>query len=75
MLEVVSGPEQVSPNGRVQLVQVAFSGDSRDERVQDAAGALRERAAPLFAGTGLVAGLTGTRRSSSTERTRSRAAS
>jgi putative drug exporter of the RND superfamily len=24
-LEVVSGPEQVSPNGRVQLVQVAFS--------------------------------------------------
>ena len=59
MLAVVSGPEQVSPNGRVQLVQVAFSGDSRDERVQDAVGALRERAAPLFAGTGLVAGLTG----------------
>lgn len=58
-LEVVSGPEQVSPNGRVQLVQVAFSGDSRDERIQDAVGALRERAAPLFAGTGLVAGLTG----------------
>lgn len=59
VLEVVSGPEQVSPNGRVQLVQVAFSGDSRDERIQDAVGALRERAAPLFAGTGLVAGLTG----------------
>ena len=59
VLAVVSGPEQVSPNGRVQLVQVAFSGDSRDERVQDAVGALRERAAPLFAGTGLVAGLTG----------------
>ena len=59
VLAVVSGPEQVSPNGEVQLVQVAFSADSRDERVQDAVGALRERAAPLFAGTGLVAGLTG----------------
>ena len=59
VLAVVSGPEHVSPNGRVHLVQVAFSGDSRDERVQDAVGALRERAEPLFAGTGLVAGLTG----------------
>ena len=56
---VVSGPEQVSPNGRVQLVQVAFSGDSQDERVQDAVGGAARAGGAAFAGTGLVAGLTG----------------
>ncbi len=50
---------QLSPDGRLELGYVRFEGSSGETAVQDAAAAVRERAADRVAGTGLTAGLTG----------------
>jgi len=51
--------ESVSPDGRIQLGQVSFEGTSGDERVMDAAEAVRDRSAEALAGSDLEVGLTG----------------
>src|SRR5262245_52815984 len=56
---VVTSPAQLAPNGKVQLVQVAFDGTSQDEAVKGAIEPLRDEAAAALDGTGLRAGLTG----------------
>jgi putative drug exporter of the RND superfamily len=50
---------QVAPNGRAQLVQVAFQGTSQSKAVQDAVSPLRAKADSFLQGSGLRAGLTG----------------
>jgi putative drug exporter of the RND superfamily len=56
---VLGGPEQVAPDGRIQLVQVAFQGTATDQPVKDAVAELREQAAGALEGSELQAGLTG----------------
>lgn len=48
-----------SPNGKAQLIDVAFSGSSEDSSVQNAVGTLRKDAGASLKGTSLRAGLTG----------------
>lgn len=50
---------QLSPDGRLQLAQVAFRGDSGDDAVMDAAGEVRDATSAALRGTALKAGLTG----------------
>jgi RND superfamily putative drug exporter len=56
---VATSAAQRAPNGKAQLVQVAFEGSSQDEAVQDAVKPLRAAASSTLAGSGLNAGLTG----------------
>jgi len=56
---VTTGPRLSSPNGKAQLVDVAFSGSSEDSAVQKAVGTLRQYANASLQGTSLRAGLTG----------------
>ena len=56
---VVTGPQAVSPNRKVQLVSITFTGSAQDRAVQDALVALRERTAGALAGSGLRAAFTG----------------
>lgn len=51
--------EQFSPDGRMQLGYVRFSGDSADDAVLDAAEQVRTETSAELEGTGLEAGLTG----------------
>jgi len=48
-----------SPNGKAQLIDVAFDGSSEDPAVQKAVGTLREHANASLQGSSLRAGLTG----------------
>lgn len=52
-------PEQLSPDGRVQLARVGFQGDAGDDAVMDAVALVEQDASRLVAGTGLEVGLTG----------------
>jgi putative drug exporter of the RND superfamily len=56
---VTTGEQQVAPNGKVQLVDVAFDGEATDEPVQDAVRELRGELETALEGTGLAGGLTG----------------
>lgn len=56
---VATSDELRSENGRAQLVQVTFDGESTDDPVKEAVGDLRDRAEVLLTGSGLQAGLTG----------------
>lgn len=59
VVAVATGGDQLAPNRRVQLVQVAFRGQSPEPAVQDAIVPLRARMRALLRGSGLRAGLTG----------------
>jgi len=56
---VATSEAQLAPNGKAQLVQLAFDGTSQDQAVKDAVEPLRAEAADLLQGTSLEAGLTG----------------
>ena len=56
---VVTGPEQVAPEGEAQLVQVSLEGIASEEPVQEAVETLRDRADAAFEGSSLEVGLTG----------------
>jgi putative drug exporter of the RND superfamily len=56
---VSTGEDHVAPNGKVQLVDVAFDGEATDEPVQDAVKELRGDLETALADTGLEGGLTG----------------
>jgi RND superfamily putative drug exporter len=56
---VVTSLRLSSPNGKAQLVDIAFSGPAQDASVGRAIGALRERAETILHGSALRAGLTG----------------
>lgn len=57
--EVSTGPAQVAPSRRAQLVSVFFRGTAQDQPVRDAVKALRAHARASLAGSGLSALLTG----------------
>ncbi len=52
-------PQQLSPDGKMQLAQVAFHGSSGEDAVMNAAETLRDRAGEELRGSDLEAGLTG----------------
>ena len=52
-------PESLSPDGKLQLGQVGFEGSSGEERVMDAAEAVRDQAAQALDGSELEVGMTG----------------
>lgn len=56
---VLTGPEQLSPDGSAQLVQVSFDGLAQDEPVMDAVTELRGLAGAALAGSDLEAAMTG----------------
>ncbi len=56
---VTTGLRLSSPNGKAQLVDVAFRGSSQDPSVQQAVGTLRQRADSILRAGSLRAGLTG----------------
>jgi RND superfamily putative drug exporter len=56
---VVSDPRLAAPNGKAELVQVAFRGSSDQPLVQQAVGKLRDRAGAVLQGSDLRSGLTG----------------
>jgi RND superfamily putative drug exporter len=51
---VVTGPQAVSPNKKVQLVNVGLKGLANDKSVLDSVKKLRETAKPMLAGTPLA---------------------
>ncbi|MFF3326327.1 MMPL family transporter [Streptomyces sp. NPDC002889] len=58
--KVETGPQAVSPNGKVALASIlATTEDPYDTELIDAIGELRERAAPLLENTALTMGITG----------------
>ena len=57
---VSTSPFLVSPNRRVQIIQVTFTGQIAAPATNGAVAAIRSQSSRLLAGTGLVAGLTGT---------------
>ena len=56
---VTTGLRLSSPNGKAQLVDVAFQGSSQDPSVQQAVGTLRKNADSILKAGSLRAGLTG----------------
>ncbi len=56
---VSTGLRLSSPNGKAQLIDVAFRGSSQDQSVQQAVGTLRAGADSVLEGGSLRAGLTG----------------
>ena len=56
---VSTGVRLSSPNGKAQLIDVAFRGSSEDPSVQQAVGTLRTNANSILGGGSLRAGLTG----------------
>ena len=57
--EVTTSADNLSENGRVQLVNVQFAGEATDDAVHDAIPEIRDDAASRLADSGLVAELTG----------------
>jgi RND superfamily putative drug exporter len=57
--DVTTSGDNLSDNGRVQLVNVEFRGEATDGAVHDAIAQIREDAASRLADSGLVAALTG----------------
>ncbi len=56
---VATGPQALSPNKQVQLVNVVIDGQPYDPKVAAAVPAIRDAAKPLVAGTGLTLKVTG----------------
>jgi putative drug exporter of the RND superfamily len=56
---VVTGPQAVSPNKEVQLVNAGLDGLPDDQRLSDAVKRIRDIAGPALAGTGLTEKVTG----------------
>lgn len=56
---IETGPQQISPDGRIQIAQVAFNGTSGEDPVLAAVEQVRESSAQELQGTGIAAGLTG----------------
>jgi RND superfamily putative drug exporter len=56
---VQTGPQQVSPNGQVQLVAVQFQGSNSDPAVSGSVQTLRDKASSSLSGTPLTEGVTG----------------
>ncbi len=57
--EVRTGPQAVSPNGKVQLVNVALDGFGDDPALVDAIQSIRDTADPALSDTGLEHAVTG----------------
>lgn len=56
---VVTGPQALSPNKKVQLVSVGLEGIGDDPKLADAVKKIREVARPVVGGTGLAMAVTG----------------
>jgi RND superfamily putative drug exporter len=56
---IAVGPQTLSPNERIQLVNIDFSGSPEDQKIVDAVGKIRDIAGTRLAGTDLQEGVTG----------------
>src|SRR4029450_6572544 len=59
VLGTAAGPQTLSPNERIQLVNIDFSGSPEDQKIVDAGGKIRDIAGTRRAGTDLQEGVTG----------------
>ena len=59
VLGTAAGPQTLSPNERIQLVNIDFRGSPEDQKIVDAVGKIRDIAGTRLAGTGLQEGVTG----------------
>lgn len=57
--QVVTGPQTLSPNKKVQLISVGLQGVGDDPKLMDAVKHIRETANPAVNGTGLTIAVTG----------------
>src|SRR6266545_5685475 len=57
--QVVTGPQTLSPNKKVQLISVGLQGVGDDPKLMDAVKHIRETAKPAVDGTGLTIAVTG----------------
>ena len=59
VLGTAAGPQTLSPNERIQLVNIDFRGSPDDQKIIDAVGKIRDIAGARLANTGLHEGVTG----------------
>lgn len=59
VLSITTGPEQLAPNGKVQLAQVTYSGDPQDTSTINSVKTVRDGLDSQLSDTGLTAAVTG----------------